>query len=169
LFAAGAVETTQNTMTMGLMTLLEHPGELARLRQNPELAIPATEEILRWCPPVTSFVRTATRDTEIRGQAIAEGDSVCMFYPSANRDEAVFPDADRFRIDRNRNPHLTFGFGRHICMGAHLARLEIQCLLRELVPRLEHAEPSGPPEFMRTSSILGPKRLPLRVRVRPGR
>jgi cytochrome P450 len=126
--------------------------------------VPGTvEELLRWTTPVISFMRTATRPTTIRGQEIAEGDPVLLLYASANRDETVFgADADQLRIDRHPNPHLSFGFGTHFCLGAALARLEARVMLDELLDRFSRVEPAGP--VVRTPSpvIAGIRRAPLR-------
>ena len=162
-------ETTRNAMTGGLLAFLEHPGEWARLRENPKLLAPAVEEIVRWTSPVIQFCRTATRDVELRGQKIRQGQSACLFYPSANRDEEVFPDGERFRIDRHPNDHVGFGRGEHVCLGAHLARLEILCLVEELRARMRRAELAGPVERVRSSFVGGIKRVPLRWEVAPAR
>ncbi len=138
-------ETTRNLLSGGLAALGEHPEQWAALRADRALVPGAVEELLRWTTPVISFMRTATRATTIRGQAIAEGDPLLLLYASANRDEAVFgPDADRLRIDRDPNAHLSFGFGPHFCLGAALARLEARVMLNELLDRfstLSLAEP----------------------------
>jgi cholest-4-en-3-one 26-monooxygenase len=162
-------ETTRNAMTGGLLAFLEHPGEWTRLRENPKLLAPAVEEIVRWTSPVIQFCRTATRDVELRGQKIRAGQAACLFYPSANRDEEVFPDGERFRIDRHPNDHVGFGRGEHVCLGAHLARLEIACAFEELRTRLRHAELAGPVERVRSSFVGGIKRVPLRWEVAPAR
>ena len=110
------------------------------------------------------FARTATRDYALRGETIREGDDVCLFYPSANRDEEVFEDPFEFRIDRKPNPHLGFGIGEHFCLGSHLARLEIRVFLEEFVGRLEAAERTGEAERLSSSFVGGIKHLPVRVR-----
>jgi cytochrome P450 len=162
-------ETTRNAMTGGLLAFLENPGEWKRLQEEPGLLSPAVEEIVRWTTPVIQFCRTATRDYELRGQKIRAGQSVCLFYPSGNRDEEVFPDGDRFRIDRHPNDHVGFGRGEHVCLGAHLARLEIRCAFEELRARLVRAELAGPVERVRSSFVGGIKRVPLRWEVAPAR
>ena len=160
-------ETTRNAMTGGLLAFLEHPGEWARLRASPRLLGPAVEEIVRWTSPVIQFCRTAARDFELRGRKIRVGQSACLFYPSANRDEEVFPDGDRFRIDRHPNDHVGFGRGEHVCLGAHLARLELRTVFAQLRERLEHAELAGPVERALSSFVGGIKRVPLRWEVAP--
>ena len=162
-------ETTRNAMTGGLLALLENPGEWHKLRANKHLVGPAVEEIVRWTTPVIQFCRTATQDYELRGQKIRAGQSLCLFYPSGNRDEAVFPDGDRFRVDRQPNDHIAFGRGEHVCLGAHLARLEIRCAFDELRSRLVRADLAGPIERVRSSFVGGIKRVPLRWEVGPAR
>lgn len=162
-------ETTRNAITGGVLALIENPGELEKLRANPALAESAAEEIVRWTTPVIQFCRTATEDYELRGQKIRAGQSCCLFYPSGNRDEEVFPDGDRFRVDRDPNHHIAFGRGEHVCLGAHLARLEIQCAFEELRERLGQAELAGPVERVRSSFVGGIKRVPLRWEIAPAR
>jgi len=162
-------ETTRNATTGGLLALIQHPGELEKLRRDPGLIPSAVEEIVRWTSPVIQFCRTALVDTELRGQKIKAGQAVCLFYPSANRDEDVFPDGDRFRVERDPNPHLGFGIGEHFCMGAHLARLELQVVLAQLVKRLEHVELIGEVRRLRSSFVGGVKSMPIRYKLRPSR
>ncbi len=160
-------ETTRNAASGGLLALIENPGELAKLRSNPSLVESAVEEIVRWTAPVIQFCRTPVEDVEIHGKRIRAGDSLCLFYPSANRDEDVFDDPDVFRVDRHPNPHLGFGMGEHFCLGANLARLELRAIFRELAERLEEVELAGPYERMRSSFLGGVKRMPIRYRLRP--
>lgn len=159
-------ETTRNAMTGGLLALIENPDELRRLQQKPELTDSAVEEIVRWTTPVIQFCRTASRDTELRGQQIHAGDNLTLFYASANRDESVFGDPFRFRIDRNPNPHLAFGIGEHFCLGANLARLELRVVFRQLAERLEQAELAGSIARLRSSFVGGIKSMPIRYRLR---
>jgi cholest-4-en-3-one 26-monooxygenase len=161
-------ETTRNAMTGGLLALLENPGEWKKLQNDPELITPAVEEIVRWTTPVIQFCRTATRDYELRGKTIRAGESACLFYPSANRDEEIFEDGDVFRIDRHPNDHIGFGRGEHVCLGAHLARLELRCAFEELRQRLVHAELDGPVQRVRSSFVGGIKHVPLRWKLAPG-
>ena len=147
------------------MALIENPHELDKLRQDPSRVDVAVEEILRWTTPVIQFCRTATIDLELRGQKIRAGDSLCLFYPSANRDEDVFDEPFAFRVDRQPNPHLAFGIGEHFCLGAHLARLELRVLFRQLAERLEHVELAGPVERLRSSFLGGVKHVPIRYRL----
>jgi len=147
LLVFGGNDTTRNTSSQGLLTLLQHPDQLAALRAEPALIPEAVEEILRFSTVVDFFARTATKDTEIAGQAIAEGDKVVMWYPSASRDEAVFEDPQRFDITRGSTEHKAFGGGgRHFCLGAGLARLELRVLFEELLARMAEIEQVGPAE-----------------------
>jgi cytochrome P450 len=162
-------ETTRNAMTGGVLAFLDHPEEWRRLEREPGLLGSAVEETVRWTTPVIQFCRTAARDVELRGQKIRAGESVCLFYPSGNRDEEVFPDGDRFRIDRRPNDHVGFGRGEHVCLGAHLARLELRCAFGELRGRLRAAELAGRVERVRSSFVGGIKRVPLRWEVAPAK
>jgi cytochrome P450 len=154
-------ETTRNLISGGMLALMEHPEERARLLRDPSLMPTAVDEMLRWVSPVMSFRRTATRDTEIRGQKIREGDKVLIYYASANRDEEVFPDSDRFDVARTPNDHLAFGIGEHFCLGSSLARLEIRVIFEELLRRLPDMEPASPAARLRSSLINGIKRMPV--------
>ena len=155
-------ETTRNHLTGGLYALSLHPDQWARLRRDPDLLPRALDEVLRWWPPVIQFRRTATKDTTLAGQPIAAGDKVVIFYASANRDETVFRDPDHFDIDRDPNPHLSFGIGPHFCLGATLAKLEARVMLTELFRRLPDLEVAGPPERLRSNFINGIRHLPVR-------
>jgi cytochrome P450 len=160
-------ETTRHTISHGMLALMEHPDQLELLRAEPERIPAATEEILRWATPVLHFRRTATRDTELRGQPIAAGDKVVTWYVSANFDPEVFPDPHRFDVTRTPNDHVTFGpGGPHFCLGAHLARLETKILFQELIPRLASIELTGPVERIRSNFVNGVKRMPVRVTTR---
>ena len=158
-------ETTRNAISGGLLAFCEHRGEWEKLRSRPELLSDAVEEILRWVSPINHFTRTATEDCEVRGEKIRAGEQVALFYASANRDEEVFADPFAFRVDRRPNRHLAFGIGEHVCMGAHVARVELETIFRHLLARLEWFEVSGPVE--RLSSVVngGIKHLPLRYRL----
>jgi cytochrome P450 len=161
-------ETTRNAASGGLLALIEHPDERRKLAADPGLVPTAVEEIVRWTSPVIQFCRTPVEDVELRGQRIRARDSLCLLYPSANRDADAFPDPDRFRVDRRPNPHLGFGIGEHFCLGANLARLELRAIFAGLARRLEAVELAGPVERMRSSFLGGIKRMPIRYRLRPG-
>jgi cytochrome P450 len=157
-------ETTRHTISHGMLALMENPDQMRALRDDPSLIPRAVEEILRWATPVMHFRRTATRDVELRGARIREGDKVVTWYISANRDEEQFPEPYRFDIRRHPNDHVTFGpGGPHFCLGAHLARLETKILFEELLPRLASIELSGPVERMRSNFVNGIKHMPVRV------
>lgn len=155
-------ETTRNAISGGLLAFSEHPDQWERLKSEPEHLPTAVEEILRWVSPIIHFVRTATADTEIRGEKIAAGDKVALFYASANRDEDVFDEPFEFRIDRKPNPHLSFGSGTHFCMGANLARVELETLFRHLLARLESFELTAPAERLNSAVNGGIKHLSMR-------
>ncbi len=163
LIAAGN-DTTRNALTGGVAALIEHPTECARLCDNPDLLPGAVEEILRWTSPVVNFLRTATEDFDLAGTRIAAGDTVGLFYPSANRDERIFPDPYRFDITRAPNPHLAFGFGVHFCLGTNLARAELKASLRALLPYLERFAIHGEPSRIAQTHVTGFSSLPLRLR-----
>jgi cytochrome P450 family 142 subfamily A polypeptide 1 len=136
LILIGGDETTRHVISGGELELIKHPDQRRRLAGDPALMPTAVEEMLRWVSPIKNMVRTATRDVEIRGQQVKEGEELMLLYPSANRDEEVFVDAFTFDIARDPNEHLAFGFGTHFCMGASLARLEISVMVERLLDRL---------------------------------
>jgi cytochrome P450 len=160
-------ETTRNAISGGVLAFSEHPGEWERLRERPDLLTDAVEEILRWVSPISHFTRTATEDSEVRGTVIRAGEQVALYFGSANRDEDVFDEPFAFRVDRRPNPHLAFGFGEHFCMGAHVARVELETIFRHLIGRVESFEVLGPVE--RLSSIINGSIKHLPLRLRPGR
>ncbi len=155
-------ETTRHATSGGMLALIEHPEQRALLQADPALLPTAVEEILRWTSPVLHMTRTATRDTQIRGRAIRAGERVVLWYPSANRDEEVFPDGDRFDVLRRPNEHLAFGLAEHFCLGAGLARLELRVMFEELLRRLPPLELEGPPERLRSNFLGGYKHMPVR-------
>jgi cytochrome P450 len=158
-------DTTRNLVASGMLALLSHPEQLAALRASRALLPSAIEEMLRFVPPVVQFRRTLTRDAELRGRKLREGEKVVIYYPSANRDEEVFAEPDRFDIRRAPNPHLAFGGGgAHYCLGANLARLEIRCLFDAILARLHDLELAGPVERLHSWFIDGPRRMPVRFR-----
>ena len=160
-------ETTRTVTTNGMISLLENPSQLRLLKDDLSLVDSATEEILRFSPAVHSFRRTATRDTEIRGVPIRENDKVILWYPSANRDEEVFEAPDRFDIRRSPNDHVAFGYGEHYCLGANLARMELQEIFRGIASRIDRMEMTDAPRRLRSNFINGVKEM--RVRFRPDR
>ena len=163
LLAVAGNETTRNLLSGGLLALTENPGERERLLRDRSLMPTAVEEMLRWVTPVMSFRRTATRDAEIRGVPVRAGESVVMFYPSANRDADHFPDADRFDVGRMPNDHVAFGGrGPHHCLGANLARMEIRVMFEEILDRMPDFELAAEPSRLRSNLICGIKHLPIR-------
>jgi cholest-4-en-3-one 26-monooxygenase len=158
-------ETTRTAMSGGLLTLIDHPDQLAALMADRSLLPRAIEEMLRYWPPIHHFRRTAMCDLELRGQVIREGDKVIMWYPAANRDETVFADPDRFDIRRHPNDHLSFGFGEHFCLGASLARLELRVMFEELLAHVRSITPLAPPRRLRSNLINGIKEM--RVELQP--
>ena len=135
LFIAGGAETTRTAISHGLRAFVDHPDQWEEMAAKPELINSAVEEVLRWVTPLNNFFRMALTDDVVGGQPIAAGDRIIMLYPSANRDEAVFENPFEFDIHRNPNPHLSFGFGTHLCIGANLARLVLTTVFRELSGR----------------------------------
>jgi cytochrome P450 len=156
-------ETTRDLISSGLLAFADHPGQWERLRADRSLVPGAVEEMLRWSSPVVSFMRTATRPTEIRGVPIAAGEPVLMLFASANRDEDAFgPSASSFDIGRHPNPHLAFGQGNHFCLGAALGRLEGRVVLEELLDRFTALERVGDVERSSSSVVTGVRRAELR-------
>jgi cytochrome P450 len=162
MLATGGHDTIAFCLSGGMHALIEHPVQLARLRADLSLIDTAIEEMLRWTTPGRHIMRTATEDVELGGQTIRAGEAVALFFNSANRDETIFVNADQFRIDRRPNPHLAFGLGRHHCIGAHMARLEMRALLKALLPRLEQVELTAPPRRTCSTMVSGISSLPIR-------
>jgi len=161
--ATAGHDTTSNAIAGGMQALLENPDQLQRMLDDPSLIDAATDEIVRWVSPVKHFMRSCQQDyTLASGHHFKRGDWILLSYPSANRDERVFADPFTFDIDRaDADKHLGFGFGRHYCLGAHIARLEIREFFKELFRRLDHIELAGPAEHMASIIVSGPKRLPV--------
>lgn len=165
LLAVAGNETTRTVTTNGMLALLRHPDQLARVHADPRLIPTAVEEILRYAPAVLNFRRTVTRDSVLHGVRLRENDKLTIWYPSANRDEAVFANPDAFDVSRDPNPHLAFGVGEHFCLGANLARMELQEIFRGVLTRLPDLELAAPPRRLRSNFINGVKEM--RVRFRP--
>jgi cholest-4-en-3-one 26-monooxygenase len=162
LLAVAGNETTRTATSQGIRLLAEHPAQRERLVRNPSQIPAAIEEIVRFNPPVMHFRRTATQDAELHGVKIRAGEKITLWYPSANRDEAVFPDADVFDVGRAPNEHLAFGIGEHFCLGASLARLELVIIFEELLRRLPDIAIDGPVKRLRSSLIDGIKEMYVR-------
>ncbi len=157
-------DTTRNLLAAGLQLLFDHPDQRIKLIGDLDgLLGSAVEEMLRYCSPVTHFKRTAMQDTIVGGQSIKAGERVVMFYGSANRDEDIFENADTFDVARHPNPHVAFGAGGpHLCLGMHVARVELAVMFRELLTRMPHIEAGGPIERMHSSFIAGVHRMPIK-------
>jgi len=162
LLAVAGNETTRNLISQGMLKLIENPGELARLRADRSLLDTAVEEMIRVVTPVMQFRRTVTEDIVVGDQQFRENDKVIFWYVSANRDEDVFRDPDRFDVGRTPNEHLGFGIGQHFCLGANLARLEIRIMFEELLERIHDVELAGPIRRLRSNFIHGIKSMPVR-------
>jgi cytochrome P450 len=162
IIATAGHDTTSATISGGVQALAEHPDQLRRLQNDPGLMGLATEEMVRWVTPVKEFMRTAREDTVIRGVPITAGESVLLSYPSGNRDEDVFADPFRFDVGRDPNKHVSFGYGVHFCLGAALARMEVNSFFSALLPRLRSIELTGEPEHTATIFVGGLKHLPIR-------
>jgi len=161
--ATAGHDTTSSAIAGGMQALLDHPDQLARLQADPALIDGACDEIVRWVSPVKHFMRSARDDYRLADVDIARGDWLLLSYPSANRDARVFADPFRFDIERaDVDGHLGFGFGRHYCLGAHLARLEMRAFFRELLPRLATIEATGDTPYVASTIVSGPKRMPVR-------
>ncbi len=164
--ASAGHDTTKDAISGGLRALIENPGELDRLRREPDLIGTAVEEMIRWTTPVKEFMRTAAADTTVRGVPISKGESVYLAYTSGNRDEEIFDDPFTFDVGRFPNKHLAFGYGVHFCLGAALARMEMRSLFSELIPRLDSIELAGEPDLAATVFVGGLKHLPIRYSLR---
>lgn len=157
-------DTTRNLVASGMQLLFDHPDQRAALTSDLDRLLPSTvEEMLRYTSPVSHFCRAAMQDTAIRGQEIATGEKVVIFYGAANRDAEVFERPDLFDVSRDPNPHLAFGGGgAHLCLGMHVARVEIASLLRELLTSLPDISPAGEPQRLASSFIVGYHSLPVK-------
>jgi cytochrome P450 len=164
--ATAGHDTTSSSAAGGLLQLIRNPDQLALLKADMSLVPQFIEETIRWVTPVKHFMRTATEDYQIGDKTIKAGDGLCLFYWSGNRDEAVFDDADRFIIDRASNPQTAFGNGVHLCLGLHLARMELRALYNELLPRLDSIELAGEPKNSTANFVSGLKTLPIRYSMR---
>lgn len=162
LFLVAGNETVRNTTAGGLLALMQHPEQRRKLVENPALIPQAVKELVRWVSPALHMRRTATEDTELAGQRIAQGDKVVLWYLSGNYDEEVFEQPERFEVTRTGPMHLGFGHGPHFCVGARLAELQLTVLLQELLPRFPDMEPGGPVRRIRSNFVNGFKALPVR-------
>ena len=164
--ASAGHDTTSATAAGGVLALIQNPDQWQRLKADPNLVGSAVDEMVRWVSPVKHFFRPATENYTLRGREIEAGQHLMMCYPSANRDEEIFADPFSFKIDRNPNRHLGFGFGAHVCLGMFMAKIELQALFRELLARVDSFELNGSPAWVETSFVGGLKRLPVRVKMK---
>ena len=164
--ATAGHDTTSSSIAGGMKALIENPDQLRKLKQNPELLNNAVDEIIRWVTPVQHFMRTATEDYTLRGRGIEKGQSVQLLYISGNRDEDIWPDPFRFDISRENNRHVAFGYGAHVCLGQHLAKMEIRAFFKELLGRLDSIEMTGPAKRVQATFVSGLKTLPVRYKFR---
>lgn len=164
--ATAGHDTTSSSTGGGMWALAEHPEEFAKLKADPALLPQFIDEAIRWTTPVKHFMRRAVQDTQVNGQPLSKDEWLMLCYASANRDEAVFPDGDRFRVDRKPNRHIAFGYGAHLCLGQYLGRMEMRILFEELLPRLEAVALDGEAAMTQATFVNGPKRLPLRYTMR---
>ena len=164
--ATAGHDTTSSSIAGGLRALIENPDQLKKLKENPELLGTAVDEIIRWVTPVQHFMRTATKDYGLRGRTIKESQAVMLYYISGNRDEEIWPDPFKFDITRENNRHVAFGYGVHVCLGQHLAKMEIRAFFKELLRRLDAIEMTGQPKRVQSTFVTGLKTLPVRYKLR---
>lgn len=162
--ATAGHDTTSSVTSGGLLQLIKNPGELEKLRGDLSLLPSAVEESIRWVTPVKHFMRTAMEDYTLRGKTIKAGDGICLHYPSGNRDEEVFEDPFSFKVDRKPNKQIAFGYGVHLCLGMHLARMEIKALFNELLSRVSYIELAGEPRNTHANFVSGLKTMPIRFK-----
>jgi hypothetical protein len=155
-------DTTSSSTAGALWALAERPAEFAKVRGDPALIPGLVDESIRWTTPVRHFMRSAAADSTVGGRPVAKDDWFMLCYPSGNRDEAVFEDPMEFRVDRSPNRHLAFGYGAHLCLGQHLAKMEMRILWEELLPRLKSVELAGQAQLSEANFVNGPKKLPIR-------
>ena len=166
IIATAGHDTTSASTAGGLLALIENPDQFEQLKADPDKHIDgAVDEMIRWVSPVRHFMRTATQDHELRGTTIQSGESLLLWYLSANRDEGIFDEPFRFKIDRDTK-HLAFGFGAHVCLGQHLARMEMAAFYRAFLKRLDHVELAGEPKYTQSTFVGGLKSLPIRYRLK---
>ena len=166
LFAVAGNETLRNGIPGGMIALLQNPQAWHAMQADPTLVPGAVEEMLRWWTPVMNFRRTATQDTELAGAKIKAGDKVVVSFLSANYDEQIFQQPGEFDIRREPNPHLSFGYGPHFCLGAQLAVAQMRAIFLELTRRFASVEAIAPPRYLRSNFQRGVKSLPIRWRVK---
>jgi cytochrome P450 len=164
IMAIAGHDTTSSSISGTLLALLQHPEQFAKVRANQALLPPMVDEGIRWVSPVKHFFRTAAKDAIVRGQKVREGNSLLLSYPSGNRDEEIYDAPFEFRVDRIPNRHLAFGYGVHLCLGQHFAKMEMRLLFAELLKRLRDVDLAGQPEWMHANFVGGLKSLPISYR-----
>ena len=163
--ATAGHDTTSSSTGGGMWALCAFPEQFAKVKADPSLIGGLVDESIRWTTPVKHFMRSATADTELAGRKIAKGDWLMLCYPSGNRDEEVFENPYAFDVTRSPNKHLAFGYGAHLCLGQHLAKMEMKILWEELLPRLQSVAFAGDPKLTKANFVGGPKTLPIRYKL----
>ena len=162
IIATAGHDTTSSSTAGGILALIENPEQLSKLKNNPSLMTSAVEETIRWVTPVKNFFRTATQNYDLKDRKIKKDDSILLCYPSGNRDEEIFDDPFKFKVDRSPNRHLAFGHGAHLCLGKYLAKIEMEIFYEELFKKIENIELNGEPEWVKASFVSGLKSLPIK-------
>jgi len=162
IIATAGHDTTSSSTAGGILALIENPDQLSKLKNNPSLMTSAVEETIRWVTPVKNFFRTATQNYDLKDREIKKDDSILLCYPSGNRDEEIFDDPFKFKVDRSPNRHLAFGHGAHLCLGKYLAKIEMEIFYEELFKKIENIELNGEPEWVKASFVSGLKSLPIK-------
>ena len=162
IIATAGHDTTSSSTAGGILALIENPDQLLKLKNNPSLMTSAVEETIRWVTPVKNFFRTATQNYDLKDREIKKDDSILLCYPSGNRDEEIFDDPFKFKVDRNPNRHLAFGHGAHLCLGKYLAKIEMEIFYEELFKKIDNIQLNGEPEWVKASFVSGLKSLPIK-------
>lgn len=162
IIATAGHDTTSSSTAGGILALIENPDQLLKLENNPSLMTSAVEETIRWVTPVKNFFRTATQNYDLKDREIKKDDSILLCYPSGNRDEEIFADPFKFKVDRSPNRHLAFGHGAHLCLGKYLAKIEMEIFYEELFKKIDNIQLNGEPEWVKASFVSGLKSLPIK-------
>ena len=162
IIATAGHDTTSSSTAGGILALIENPDQLSKLKNNPSLMTSAVEETIRWVTPVKNFFRTATQNYDLKATEIKKDDSILLCYPSGNRDEEIFDDPFKFKVDRSPNRHLAFGHGAHLCLGKYLAKIEMEIFYEELFKKIDNIQLNGEPEWVKASFVSGLKSLPIK-------
>ena len=162
IIATAGHDTTSSSTAGGILALIENPDQLSKLKNNPSLMTSAVEETIRWVTPVKNFFRTATKNYDLKDREIKKDDSILLCYPSGNRDEEIFADPFKFKVDRSPNRHLAFGHGAHLCLGKYLAKIEMEIFYEELFKKIDNIQLNGEPEWVKASFVSGLKSLPIK-------